>query len=132
MKRTREKLLGIGLIITSLIGYLEWGKDNHTFLAQAEVELFQKAISDPMAVLHPFTIVPLAGQILILISLFQRVPARKLTLIGLGCLSTIMLFLFFIGISAPNVRILLSAIPFMVFAALTIRYYRRASNQARQ
>jgi hypothetical protein len=35
----KQKLLNLGLIITSLFGHLEWGKDHKMFLFQMEAEI---------------------------------------------------------------------------------------------
>lgn len=68
----KSKLLNFLLIVTSLLGYLEWGGDNHIFLFKAEAEILSKLFTDPLSVLHPFTLLPLAGQIILLITLFQK------------------------------------------------------------
>ncbi len=38
----KSKILNFLLLITSLIGYLEWGNGQHTFLFQAEVDIIAK------------------------------------------------------------------------------------------
>lgn len=117
-----KKLLNLGLLLTSLFGYLEWGTDQQAFLFQVEMELLLKIGNDIKAFLHPFILIPLAGQLMILYSLFQRTPGRKLSLIGLACLSTIMLLLFFIGLITLNIKILLSALPFIITGIFVLRY----------
>lgn len=80
----KSKLLNLLLILTSFAGYLEWGGDRHLLLYQAEIEIFTKLFTDPMSVMHPFTILPLLGQIALLITLFQKSPNKILTLAGIG------------------------------------------------
>jgi hypothetical protein len=63
------KVFNALLVLTSLFGYLEWGGENQIFLFQAEMELIRKLAIDPMAAAHPFTLVPLLGQMLLLITL---------------------------------------------------------------
>ncbi len=120
-----KRVINILLLLTFLIGYLEWGKGSHVFIFQAEADLFVKLVADPLSVLHPLIIIPFLGQILILVSVFQRNPGRLLTLLGLGCLSIIILFLFFIGIISPNFRILISTVPFIVTAIFVLKYFRK-------
>ena len=120
-----KRFLNICLLLSFLIGYLEWGKGNHTFIFQAEFELFVKFKTNPISVLHPFTLMPFAGQVLLLITVFQRTPNRLMSLIGLGCLSIIMLFLFFIGAMGRNMNILISTLPFLLSGFFAIKYYRR-------
>jgi hypothetical protein len=122
---SRQRLINILLFITFLFGYMEWGRGNHTFIFQAQAEMLIKASTDIRNLVHPFIIVPFVGQVLILWSIFQKEPGRRITFIGLACLSTIMLFLFFIGVSAPNFKILGSTLPFLVTAILALRYHRK-------
>ena len=38
----KSKIYNLLLILTSLVGYLEWGRKNHQFLFEAEAEIFTK------------------------------------------------------------------------------------------
>lgn len=117
-----KKLINIALLLTSLIGYLEWGKGQHAFLFQVELDLLLKARGSTETFMHPLVFAPLIGQVIILFTLFQKEPGRKLTLFGLACLSTIMLMIFFIGLISLNVRIAGSATPFVVAAVFALRH----------
>lgn len=125
----KSKLLNALLILTSLFGFLEWGGGNHLFLFQAEGEVMSKLISDPASVLHPLTILPMVGQILLLITLFQKKPGKILTYIGLACLGILLAFMFVVGAISFNVKIMLSVIPFLVLAFITIRHYRSIKSE---
>jgi len=106
------KLLNLGLVLTSLFGYLEWGGGNNAaFLAEAEAEVLTRAFAEPMAVLHPFTVLPLVGQVLLVATLFQRRVSKLLTVIGLACLSLLILLIFAIGIAVFEYRMVLSTLP---------------------
>ncbi len=119
-----KKILNLCLLLSSLLGYLEWGGGQHSFLGQAEFELlFGSSTTDNFA--HPFVLIPLAGQLLLFITLFQKTPSRILTYIGLGSLSLLLLFMFAIGIMSMNFKIIASVIPFIVFGVLVIRANRR-------
>jgi hypothetical protein len=120
----KSKLLNFLLIITSLFGYLEWGGDSHTFLFTAEWEVLSRLFSDPVSVLHPFTILPLTGQILLLITLFQKQPGKILTYISIGGIGVLLVFIFIAGALSLNFKIMLSVIPFITVAILAIRHYR--------
>jgi len=121
----KRKILNLLLMITSLFGYLEWGTENKMFLFQGEWEVLVKLFQDPVAAAHPFTLMPLFGQILLLITLFQREPGKILTFIGLACLSLLLLFMFLIGILSLNFKILLSTIPFIITGVLVMIESRR-------
>lgn len=120
----KSRILNALLIITSLLGYLEWSGDSHSFLFQAEVEVFKKLFTDPLSVLHPFTILPLLGQILLLITIFQKVPSKRMTFWGIGCLGLLLGFMSFIGILAKNTNIILSTIPFFLIAFLVVKNFK--------
>lgn len=117
----KRKIFNLLLILFSMIGYLEWGKANHEFLFQSEAEILNKLFADPKSVLHPLILLPLAGQLLLLITLFQKQPSKVLTLVGLSSLSLLLLLIFIIGLMSFNWKMLLSAVPFILVAILTIR-----------
>lgn len=121
----KRKLLNICLIVTSLLGYLEWGGGNSMFLFQGEIDILSKLFHDPLSVAHPFTLLPLLGQIILLVTFFQKNPSKILTFIGLGCLSVLLLFMFLIGVLSLNFKILLSTIPFIVTGIVVIIDSRR-------
>lgn len=112
------------LILSSLIGFLEWGKESKRFLFQIEGEIISKLFIDPVSVLHPFTVLPLAGQLLLVIRLFQKKPNKIMTLIGIGGIGVLLGLMFVIGVISLNLKILFSTIPFLVLSLLTIRYQR--------
>jgi hypothetical protein len=120
----KSKILNLLLVITSLLGYLEWSGDSHSFIFEAEAEFFVKLLNNPIAALHPFTILPLAGQLLLLITLFQKTPSKRLTYIGIIGLGLLLGFMFIIGIISGHYKILFSTLPFLSVAAITIRHYR--------
>jgi hypothetical protein len=118
------KILNLLLIITSLLGYLEWGGDNHIFLFQGESEIIYKLFTNPGSVIHPFILIPLMAQILLLITLFQKSPSKKMTYISISGLGLLLGLMFIIGLLSFNFEILLSTFPFLIVAILTIRNLR--------
>lgn len=121
----KAKILNLLLIITSLFGYLEWGTNNKSFLFEGEYEVLRNIFTNPESAIHPFTIIPLVGQILLLITLFQKKPNKTLTYIGIACLGLLLGFMFFIGITSLNFKILISPLPFLITAIYTIFYLRK-------
>lgn len=117
----KSKILNGLLILTSLGGYLEWGAGNSSFLFQAEYEVLRKLFTDPLSAVHPFTLIPLLGQVLLLATIFQKKPSRWLTITGIVCLSLLLLLMFLIGIISFNFKILLSTVPFIITAILAIK-----------
>ncbi len=123
----KAKILNLLIVHASLLGYLEWGKNNKIFLLQAEVEIVSKLFNDPTSVIHPFTILPLAGQILLVTTLFQKSPNKILTFIGIGEIGVLLGLMFVIGLISLNFKILLSTIPFLVIGYLTIRHHLKTT-----
>ncbi len=121
----KRKLLNVFLILTSLLGYLEWGGGNSMFLFQGEFEVLGKLYHDPVSAAHPFTLLPLFGQILLVFTLFQRTPGKIITLIGLGCISILLLFIVLVGAVSLNLKILFSTIPFIITGIFTIKEIRK-------
>lgn len=117
----KQKLLNLSVIVTSLLGYLEWGKDYKMFLFQMEAEIVDKLFSAPGAVLHPLILLPLFGQLLLVITLFQARPGKWLTYAGISCLGLLLGFMFIIGVVAFEYRILLSTLPFIIVAIFAVR-----------
>lgn len=126
---SKIKILNALLIVTSLIGYLEWGTDNHSFLFQGEYEVLTNLFTHPESAAHPFTLFPLFGQILLFITLFQRKPSSTLTYIGIVCLGLLLGFMFFIGLLGWKIKILCSTLPFLIVAILDIRALRSQKNK---
>lgn len=119
----KKKILNILLIITSLIGYLEWGQNNSQFLFQIETELFIKLFSDTTSIIHPLILIPLAGQILLIISLFQAEPGKWLSFIGISSIGILFLFILLAGILSMNFKIILSSLPFLIISFFCIRLH---------
>ena len=121
----KSKILNFLLLITSLLGYLEWGRNNHLFLFQAEGEIIFKLFTEPAAVLHPLILLPLTGQVILLITLFQKAPGRTWTYISLGCLGILFVLLLAIGLMGLNYKTTISAVPFLIISVLAIRHYKK-------
>ena len=121
----KSKKLNFLLIIFSLIGYLEWSGNQHIFLFEAEIEIFSKLFTSPISVLHPFIILPIISQFLLLFTLFQKKPSKKLTYISIFCLGILLGFMLIIGIISLNYKIALSTIPFIVVSLVTMLHHRK-------
>jgi hypothetical protein len=121
----KSKILNSILIITSLLGYLEWGGNSHSFLFQAEAEIFSKLFTDPISILHPFTVLPMLGQVILVVTLFQKTPSKSLTYISIGSLGILLGLMFVIGFMSLNYKIIISTIPFIVVSVIAIRHYRK-------
>ncbi len=119
----KSKVLNLALIITSLLGYLEWGNENRMFLFQLEKEIISKVFNDATSVIHPLIILPIFEQVLLMLTLFQKTPNKILSLFGLGCLSLLLLLMFVMGVIRLEFKILLSTIPFLFTGVIAVNYY---------
>lgn len=82
--------------------------------------MFREMWTNPLDVIHPFSVLPMLGQMFLLTTLFQKTPWRSLTLAGIGCIGLLLVFIFFIGIVGPNFRMLLSTLPFLAVSVVVI------------
>ncbi len=124
----KSKILNFLLVLTSLIGYLEWGEKQKLFLFQAEYEILSKLFKDPFSVLHPFTIIPLAGQALLLSTLFQKIPNKAITYISIAGIGLLFGLMFIVGLISLKFKILFSTLPFITMAIITIRFHKKGKN----
>ena len=125
----RLKTHNVLLILTSLVGYLEWGQDQHMFLFEGEWDVITKLFSEPGSVMHPFVLLPMLGQILLLITLFRKSPSVKLTLTGITGIGVLLVFILFVGILAMNIRIVLSVLPFILLSIFVLFNHRQTAKQ---
>lgn len=122
----KQKYFNLAVAITSLLGYLEWSGDSKMFLFQMELEVITKLITDPTSVIHPFIIIPMLGQLLLIFTFFQKTPNKILTYLSIGGLGFLLGFMFLIGILGMNIKILLSTLPFIISTILAIRNFKKA------
>lgn len=128
MNRT-IKFLTLGVIISSLFGYLEWGRGNHQFLFETERLVIQKIGTDPLSVVHPFVLMPLIGQIILVVTLFIQKPAKKWIMAGMALIALLLGFMLLVGILALNYKIVISVIPYFVFSGILVKNVRAIKSE---
>ncbi len=119
-KHTRKWLI-LALLTSSLFGYLEWGTGQHALLAEVEWDVFAKLFTTPSAILHPLIILPLLGQMMLILALFPSKWTPWLIWSGMVSIGLLFFFILVIGLMVQNAMIILSALPFSVLTVLTIR-----------
>lgn len=120
-----RKLLLIGLQVSFLFCFLQWSGTSQGFIFQLEYDVLNMAASDPMKVLHPFTLIPFMGQLLLLLALFRRKPSSILEWTGIAFLAILPLLLLVISVLSRNARIGLSVIPVLFFIGCYAWYWKR-------
>lgn len=109
---TLFKKIILGLFLSSFIGYLEWGKQSE-FIGEIEYDLLLKMTESPEAFLHPFILLPLLGQLLLLFSLWMSKPKFWMVFGASTGIALLFLLLLFIGILNWNPKITILALPFL-------------------
>jgi hypothetical protein len=95
------------------------------FLFEAEIEILSKLFINPKSVIHPFIILPVISQFLLLFTLFQKTINRKITYISIFGLGLLIYFLFFVGLISLNYKIALSTLPFIVVSIVSMLHHRK-------
>lgn len=116
-----SKILNTLLVLSSLIGYLEWSGNNHLFIVEAEREIILKLFTGPNSIIHPLIILPIGGQILLLLTLFQKKPNKIMTYISIAMLGCLLYLMLFIGIFSFNYKIIISTLPFLFISIAIVR-----------
>ena len=113
----RQRLLNLAIVLSFLVCYLEWGGGHSAFVAQVQ---YQVLLGKPEAqnFAHPMIALPFVGQLLLLYTLFQKRPSRRLTTIGIVLMGVLVLLLALIGVLSRNAKIGLSTVPFLGLAVL--------------
>lgn len=120
-----RRLLYLALAIAPLFAYLEWGGGNHGFLFQMERDiLISKGAQFSSSMLHPAVLLPLLGQLLLIIAAALPKPNRRLALVGVVLLSLLVGFILLIGVLGLSLKIILSTLPFVVLVVMFWRMQR--------
>ncbi len=119
-----KNILIIGLLISSLFCYLEWA-DQSTFLWEVEWMLLSGKASEG-SLAHPFILVPLLGQLLLIASLFIKKSPFRLVFIGMAFIWLLAGMILLVGFLSLHTKILLSVLPYLLFSIASIVYYRKA------
>ncbi len=123
-KNRKSQLLKFCLVVSTLLPYLQWGDDNHAFVVEIELNFFQNIFSDFSKVAHPFTFIPLLGQILIGLSLLIKKHDNWYLIGGITATSILNLFLLFISILSLNAIMFVSLLPYFILVFLNIKNIR--------
>lgn len=117
-----QRVINLLILLTSMLGYLEWGNGQSAFLGEVEWLLLSGHASSVSDFGHPFIYLPLLGQLLVLIAVFQKIPGRRLATVGLALIAVLLLLVSVVGLISLNPRIFGSTLPFF---AVSIWHLRR-------
>ena len=126
------RLLLLLTLFTSTWAHLSWGENQHQFLWQTEWELLQKLFRDPVSVIHPLTLLPLFGQLLLLLSLLKNKPNSFIIYLGIACLGLLYGLLLLIAFLTLNPLSIMTVFPFWIGAIFLFRETRKLGRDVKK
>ena len=108
------------LLLSTFFGYLEWSGDHQAFIFQMEYEILLKVLSHPKTILHPLIFLPLAGQVLLFISILKKYPSNGLIYLAIIFLGVLFCLVLLSGILTFNWKTLSSVCPFFILSIYCI------------
>jgi hypothetical protein len=121
-----KKYALFSVFVSFLFCYLEWGKDQSSFVYEVVYIVLFKQGDMQNSFTHPLILLPFIGEIILLLLLFQKNPSRRWAFIGMLLPGILVLFLLFIGIMSQNIKIIGSTLPFLLSAIWVFRVFRRS------
>jgi hypothetical protein len=109
------RIIKIAIFISFLFCYLEWGGSQSSFIYQMEYSIFSED-DNVSAFTHPFILLPLIGQVILLVSIFLNERSRILTRISIIFLSVLVLMILLVGVLSLNIKIIASTLPFLLLS----------------
>jgi O-antigen ligase len=117
----KVRLLLPALVLTFLCGYMEWGQGQSAFLVQTEYEQFFRRELSTDSMVHPFVLLPFAGQLLLLVNTLLAKPRRRLATAGIVLMGILALMILLVGTLSRNALMALSVMPFLALAIVHFR-----------
>lgn len=117
----KYRIYHLCLILFSLIGYLEWGGGQKSFIVEVEIDILTKLFTDIKSILHPFVILPFIGQLILITTFIIKSSKVKLIHTGAIAIGLLYVLIFFIGCISLNLKILASSLPYLASYVMYIR-----------
>ncbi len=115
----------LAALLTSLWGYMEWGGGNSAFIYESEYLVFFQKNGGIDTFTHPIVLLPLMGQILLLVSLFSRRPNRRVVMTGLVGIGLLFALIALAGLLSMNWKVLLSTVPYFLSVNWCWRQFKK-------
>ncbi len=115
-------------LLSFLVCYLEWGQGTSSFVFEIEYLLIFQKSGKADSFTHPLVLLPFVGQLLVLYSLFQEPPRKRLVFIGLSLMGLLVVMLLLVGVLSRNPKIALSTVPFLLSSLWCVRALRSTSS----
>lgn len=114
------RYLPLLLVLAAGCCYVEWANESAT-LFQMEWIILRSLGSAAYNFLHPVVLMPMVGQLLLLVSMLRVRPLRALVLTGIAMLGILVLLVLLAGIMGRQLLMILSCLPFIGLAILYVR-----------
>ncbi|MBK7854301.1 MAG: hypothetical protein IPJ79_04805 [Bacteroidetes bacterium] len=118
-------LIVVGLLLSPLFCYLEWGSNQSSFLFEVEYNLLFNNKDFAGTFTHPAILVPLLGQLLLLIAVFYKNHSYKIIVVGIVLIALLVLLVLVAGLLSKNIKIVLSTLPFISLATIYFLFAKR-------
>ena len=113
------KSIRIGLLVTFLTCYVDFGHDGGSFIGQIEWSLLNTLNDLFDSIQVSFVALAFIGQLLLVIAIFWTRYSKRLTLVSVICLSVVVLSIAALGL-LTDFKTALSTIPFIAIVILYI------------
>lgn len=120
-----QKILLAGILVSFLFCYLQWSGSSHGFIFQLEYEVLKESLHHPWKVLHPFTLIPFLGQLLLLLALLRKKSPGWIVWTGIAFVLLLPLMLLIVALLAKNIRIGASVLPVLGFSTGYFIYWKQ-------
>lgn len=118
---SHKLLISLSLLLSSLCVYLEWGGGNAMFIYEMEWQILSSKLRDLSSLIHPFVLLPLIGQLVLLMNIFTKRKDCILIYIGWACISLLMIMIMLAAVLSFNIKSLVSVIPFIICSVWALK-----------
>ena len=94
-----------------------------------EFDILQKLVVNPTSIIHPLVVLPLIGQIILLLALFKTNTHKYLVLIGIFGIFLLFAMIFIVGVLSMKFKIMFSVVPFFILALIWLKTHFLNQNQ---
>ncbi len=119
-----KRIALLAVFVSFFFCYLEWGKDQSSFLYEVAYQILFKQGDVQNSFSHPLILLPFLGELILLFQAFQKVPSKRWTYLGISLPAILVLFLLFIGIMGQNFKIIASTLPFLISSGWVFGVFR--------
>lgn len=120
-----QRLAIFCLFVSFFFCYLEWSGGNSAFVYEVAYSLLFQKNDQLSSFSHPLVLLPFLGQLIVLVALVIKQPKRWMILTGTGLMGTLVLMVLISGLLSGNWKIILSTVPFILFAVWGVRLFSK-------